>query len=140
MSCGFCYTRSVFLNIIWMKSTVFCVVKLSSSERARRFGGTHLLLLQGRKVRQAKNQRKHAGILAYSSTLKHEAISSSETSSCIRNIRCYIPRDRTLHLPPSEAQIQQLLNELHASKHQVGNAPFTYVANARKYPVSENQQ
>jgi hypothetical protein len=45
------------LTAVTTKSTVFWVVMLRNSERARRFGGTYHLHLQGRKVMQAKINR-----------------------------------------------------------------------------------
>jgi hypothetical protein len=73
-----------------------------------RFGGTYRLHLQGRRISRARNQRESRCLSlppaltpfscsAYSSTLKTEAIYSSETSLDIqRTTRRYIPEDSTL--------------------------------------------
>jgi hypothetical protein len=70
----------------------------------RRFGGTYRLHLEGRrKYPRAKNQRGQSAVTCsrcllarefFSSTLKMEAISSSETSI---STRCHIPGDGILH-------------------------------------------
>jgi hypothetical protein len=60
-----------------MESTVFWDVTLCSSQRARRFGGTHHLHLQGKKS-------------------KMKVIYTFETPGCIQTIRRYIPEDRTV--------------------------------------------
>jgi ABC-type molybdate transport system permease subunit len=46
----------VNLIIVSVKSTVFWVVTPSSSETARRFGGTYCLHLQDRRLRKARNR------------------------------------------------------------------------------------
>jgi hypothetical protein len=69
----------------------------------RRFGGTYCLHLQGRRKnkkirvrRYSKNsceQTSPADFLIFPSTLKIEAIHSSETSVKTTSIRCHIPED-----------------------------------------------
>jgi hypothetical protein len=43
-----------------MKSVVFWVVTLCSLEKARCFGGTHVIHVQCRSVNQSRNQQKQA--------------------------------------------------------------------------------
>jgi hypothetical protein len=62
--------------------------------RARRFRGTYCLCLQRWRVGQSRNA---ASSLAYSLTLKTEAICSSEMSSSVWPARHYNPKDNTLH-------------------------------------------
>jgi hypothetical protein len=80
-----------------LKSFVFWHLTPCSPVKANGcFGGTCRLHLQGR----ARNQACFMLVsrLAYSSTLKMEAICSSETSVDVhRNARRYIPEDRALH-------------------------------------------
>jgi hypothetical protein len=71
----------------------------------RRFGGTYRLHLQGQRNRFSKPASKHVESRAFcwfaepiSSTLKMEAICSSETSvQTQRTTRRHIPEDYTLH-------------------------------------------
>jgi hypothetical protein len=82
----------------------------------RRFGGTYRLYLQGRTISRARNQREsrwqaeRASRLrcsAYSSTLKMEAICSSETSIDFqRTARRYIPEDSTLRVRTSNPTLK----------------------------------
>jgi hypothetical protein len=89
-----------------LNSTIFWDITPCSPLRVNwRFRNTHRLHLQGRRISQAKNQHKsrwQASMLlscsAYSSTLKMEAICSSETSVHFQQTtRRYIPEDSTLH-------------------------------------------
>jgi hypothetical protein len=95
------------LRAVTMKDGVFWIATPCSSERARRFGGTWRLHLQGWKVSQARNQQKLISslslvllvtYLAYFSALKMEATCSFESSVEFQQIctRRYIPEDRTL--------------------------------------------
>jgi hypothetical protein len=90
-----------------MKSTIFWdITPCSPLKVNRRFGGT-CLHLQGLRISQA---RKQICLLpaftlvsgsAYTSTLKMEAICTSETSiEFKRNSRRYIPKDGTLQINP----------------------------------------
>jgi hypothetical protein len=69
----------------------------------RRFEGTYRLHHQGRRICRARNQSERwqaevVSCLAYSSTLKTEAICSSETSVDFqRTTRRYISEDKTPH-------------------------------------------
>jgi hypothetical protein len=74
-----------------MKSTIFWNIRECSPLKFDpRFGGTYRLHLQGKKP------------AAYSSTLKMEAICSSETSADFkRTTRRYIAEDTTLQTPSS---------------------------------------
>jgi hypothetical protein len=80
-----------------MKNAVFWDVGPCRSCLNRRFGGTYRLHLQSRKIRRAA----HVGSsLADFSTLKMEAIHSSETSVQTRSTRRHIPEDGNLHTIP----------------------------------------
>jgi hypothetical protein len=74
-----------------MKSMVFWVVRLCSSEKSQHFRRKQCLHLEGRRVSHARNQQEAHGKpssawlmlhLAYSSTMKMEAVCSSETLDC----------------------------------------------------------
>jgi hypothetical protein len=91
-----------------LKSTIFCdITPCSPLKVNRRFGGTYRLNLQGRRMSRARNQRESrykAGAFTlvscstYYSTLKMEAIRSSETSVDFqRTTLRYIPEDGTHH-------------------------------------------
>jgi hypothetical protein len=86
-----------------MKNAVFWdVAPCRSSGLSRRFGGTYRLHLKGRKIRERSLQPPaHAGSsLADFSTLKMEAIRSSETSvKSTSSTRRHIPEDGILHRP-----------------------------------------
>jgi hypothetical protein len=70
---------------------------VQSVDFPRRFGGTCRFHLQGRRIVQFATCLL-AGLLNYSSTLKMEAIRSSETSGTnLRTTRRHIPEDDTLH-------------------------------------------
>jgi hypothetical protein len=92
-------------HIYILKSTIFFdITPYSPLKVNRRFGGTYRLHLQSRRISRAKNQREIrcqaelASCSAYSSTMKMEAIFSSETSGDFqRTTRRYIPEDRALH-------------------------------------------
>jgi hypothetical protein len=98
-----------------MKSIIFWdMTPCSPLSCVRRFGGTYRLHLQGRINRFSKPANKQAAstichLLArwfvepISSTLKMEAISSSETSDATqRTTRRHIPEDDTLDVRCSE--------------------------------------
>jgi hypothetical protein len=78
--------------------TVWDITPCSPLNVNRRFGGTYRLHLQDRKNKLSKSF-VHAGfLLGLFSTLKMEAICSSETSVDVqRTTRRYIPEDSTLH-------------------------------------------
>jgi hypothetical protein len=80
----------VVLAAVIMKSTIFWDLMPCSPLKAnRRFGGTYRLRLQDRRINKQDS--------AYSSTLKMEAICSSETSVGFqRTTQRYIPEDSTL--------------------------------------------
>jgi hypothetical protein len=89
-----------------MKSTIFWdITPCSPSNVNRLSGGAYRLHFQGWRISRARNQRESkwqaeffASCSAYSSTLKMEAICSTETSIDIRRTtRRYIPEDSTLH-------------------------------------------
>jgi hypothetical protein len=91
-----------------MKSTVFWdIMPCSPLKVKRRFGGTNCLHLQGQRIRRARNQSELSlppaftlvSCSAYSSTLKIEAICSSQTSVYFQQMtRRYIPEYSTLQL------------------------------------------
>jgi hypothetical protein len=88
------------------KSTIFWdIMPCSLLKVNRRFGRTYRLHLQGRRIRQAREELclpyafTVLSCSAYSSTLKMEAICSSETSVGFqRTTWRYIPEDSTLHI------------------------------------------
>jgi hypothetical protein len=86
-----------------MKSTIFWdITPCSPLKVNRRFGGTYCLHLQGRRISRARRlclspAYTLVSCAAYSTTLKMDAICSSETSVDFqRTTRCYIPEDSTL--------------------------------------------
>jgi hypothetical protein len=87
-----------------MKNTVFWDVAPCRSCVNRRFGRIYRLHLSGRKIRERGTDvslqlTAHAGFsLADVSTLKMEAICSSETSIHTRPTRPHIPVDGIPHL------------------------------------------
>jgi hypothetical protein len=89
----------------FMKNAVFWDVTLCKSCVNKCFGGTYRLHFQGRKIRERGTSLRrylqppvHAGYsLANISTLKMEAIRSSETSVYTRSTRRHIPEDGILH-------------------------------------------
>jgi hypothetical protein len=92
----------VFANRCWrlaarvrpiMKNVVFWDVALRRSCVNRRFGGTYRLHLQGRKIRE----RRTSVARRLQSTLKMEAIRSSETSVNTRPTQRHIPENDILH-------------------------------------------
>jgi hypothetical protein len=83
--------------------SIFWDIKLCSPLKVnRRFGGQCSLYLQGRRISQGRNQSESrcdsCFLLGFSSTLKMEAICSSETSvEFQQTTRRYFPEDITLH-------------------------------------------
>jgi hypothetical protein len=77
------------------------IVTLYCLERIRRFGGTYCLYLQGRIVSQVKTSSACyltlVSCLSYFSTLKMEAIFSSEASGSLRTTQLSNPEDRAFH-------------------------------------------
>jgi hypothetical protein len=79
---------AVFINtVIWVVTSCF-------SGRSRCFRGTHSLHLQGLRTNQVRNQpslpdSRHFSCFVYSSTLRIEAICSSETSVSFRTTPRY---------------------------------------------------
>jgi hypothetical protein len=99
----FHYKATIFMN----STVLWDIMPCSPLSVNRRFGGTYRLHLQGRKNNLSnKPTWKHERSLPvycsdYFSTLKMEAIYSSETSvDSQRATRRYIPEDRTLHNSP----------------------------------------
>jgi hypothetical protein len=97
MGCGCVYrihmawSRShwcALVNTVINEECFFCIVTSCSSERDRRCSACRLRLL--------------VSCLAYSSTLKMEAMCSSETSGPHRTTWHCDSEDRTLHINPSE--------------------------------------
>jgi hypothetical protein len=82
-----------------MKNAVFWDVGSCRYFVNRRFGGTYRLHLQGRRNPRAINQRERVATRSswISSTLKMEAIRSSETSVNEIPTRRHIPEDGILH-------------------------------------------
>jgi hypothetical protein len=91
----------------YMKKAVFWDVARCRNGVNRRFGGTYRLHLQGRKENIRKSAREASvrdvkgftcGLsYIFLSTLKMEAIRSSETSVNTTSTRCHIPEDCFLH-------------------------------------------
>jgi hypothetical protein len=92
-------SRLVFGNRYTLKSIIFWdITPCSPLKVNRRFRGMYRLHLQGQGISQARNQHKSRWQAAYSSTLKMEAIYSSEMSVDFQqNTRRYIPEHNTLH-------------------------------------------
>jgi hypothetical protein len=91
--------RFEVFTAVTMKNAVFWDVAPCSFCVNRSFGGTHRLRLQGRKIREPGTSEQVAASgssLANFSTLKMEAIRSSETSLHIRIAVCHIPEDGIL--------------------------------------------
>jgi hypothetical protein len=99
-----------FTNYHNVKSSIFWGIMLCSPLKIdRRFGGTYRLFLQGRRISQRGNQNvvnvallatcfTLLSCLSYSSTLKMEALCSSETSiEFQRTTWRYIREERTLY-------------------------------------------
>jgi hypothetical protein len=89
----------VFTEVV-MKSIVFWDMTPCSSLCSNRcFGGTKRLHLQGRRKVQQTNEQSGGTLLDFSSTLKIEALCSSETSVATqRTTRRHIPEDDTLRI------------------------------------------
>jgi hypothetical protein len=87
------------LTAVTVKSTVFWIVKPCISERARRFGETYLIRLQGWRVSKARSLAFRfllpVFFMGFFSILK-EVICSSETSASLRSTRHYSPERSTL--------------------------------------------
>jgi hypothetical protein len=105
-----------------MKSSIFWdIMPCSPLKVNRRFGGNCRLHLECRRISQGRKQRSaydqvfiQVSCLAYLSTLKMEAVYSSETFFDIQQTtRRYIPEDRTLKITyiPSNFVIDILLND-----------------------------
>jgi hypothetical protein len=101
----FTHVRSEVYTAVTIKNAVFWDVAPCKSSVNRCFGGTYRLHLQGRKIHKRGNSVSslqppaHAGYsLADFSTLKIEAIRSSETSVHTRSTRRHIPEDGILHV------------------------------------------
>jgi hypothetical protein len=95
------YEKDEILTAVTMRSSIFWdITPCSPLKVNRRFGGTHRLHLQGRTNRAKKPAWKQVAsrsCSAYSSTLKMEAICSSETSvGSRRTAGRYIPEERSL--------------------------------------------
>jgi hypothetical protein len=83
-----CVGSEVLIAVIMRSSIFWDVTPRSTLKVNRRFGGTYLLRLQGRRIRQARNQRESrwqdaftlVTCLVYSLTLKMEAACSSKIS------------------------------------------------------------
>jgi hypothetical protein len=103
------------LTAVVMKSPIFWdITPCSPLKVNRRFGEKRRLHLQGRRVSQKINLSEALLAtcltllyrLTYSSTVKMEAICSSETSVDFqRTTRRYIPEDRTLHVTYSQITV-----------------------------------
>jgi hypothetical protein len=83
--------RFEVFTAVTMKKAVFWDVAPCRSGVNPRFGGTLQLLLT------SLTDASRADFLIFSSTLKMEAIRSSETSVNITSTRCHIPEDCFLH-------------------------------------------
>jgi hypothetical protein len=86
--------------VVVMKSTIFWdIMPCSPLKVNRRFGGIYHLHLQDQRISRARNQHESRAVgflLGYFSTLKMEAIYSSETSVDFQwTTRRYIPEDST---------------------------------------------
>jgi hypothetical protein len=100
-----CLGFEVFTAVV-MKSTIFWdITRCSLLNANRRFRGTYCLHLQCRRISHARNHRESRWQAelslspAYSSTLKMEAICSSEKSVDIQGTAWrYIPEDGTVQL------------------------------------------
>jgi hypothetical protein len=100
------------------KNTVFWDVALCRSCVTQHFGGTYRLQLQGRKILEAAclQPTAHAGFsLTDFSTLKMEAIRSSEMSAHTRTTRRHIPEDAILHSHSRENFKSYMINALSAN-------------------------
>jgi hypothetical protein len=80
-----------------MKKAVFWDVAPCISGVNRRFGGTYRLHLQDSQLAPVRTVSSLADFLIFPSTLRMEAIRSSETSVNTTSIRCQIPEDCFLH-------------------------------------------
>jgi hypothetical protein len=80
-----------------MSSILWDITPCSPLKANRPFGGTYRIHLQGRRISRVRNQRESRSLVscsAYSSTLKIDAICSSETLVDFqRTTRRYIPED-----------------------------------------------
>jgi hypothetical protein len=76
-----------------MKKAVFWDMAPCRSGVNRRFGGTYRLHLHGSLLFTSLTDASPADFHIFPSTLKMEAIRSSETSVNITSTRCHIPED-----------------------------------------------
>jgi hypothetical protein len=105
------------LTAVLMESLVFShITPCNPLKVNRRLGGTCCLHLQGGRISQARNWNE-ASSRCYSSTLKLEAICSSETPVDIqRTTLHYIPEDINLHNPCwGNPKSYNVLTALHCS-------------------------
>jgi hypothetical protein len=117
----------------------------------RRFGGTYRLHLQGRKIFEPHmahppslpvliqlgvfnwwlcllaTSHEHSSLTKFS-TLKMEAIHSSETSVHTRSTQCHIPEDSILHSHRHEKP--QLLHELGYFRNAETGSDFTHIVDS----------
>jgi hypothetical protein len=93
--------RSEVFMAMTTKNAFFWDVAQCRSCMNRHFGGTYRLHLQGRKIHERGTSvgRWLQSSLAYFSTLKMEAIRSSETSIHTRSSQHHIPENCILHWP-----------------------------------------
>jgi hypothetical protein len=93
---------------------MFWVLIMCGSEKAQLFTGIYSLCFQGRKESQTTNQQKVklrlillllVSCLAYSLTLKMEAICSSEMLCCLQTTWCNNLDNHTLHIYKSHMNI-----------------------------------
>jgi hypothetical protein len=123
--------RRYWEQILKIKSSIFCVKTPCSPLKVnRQFGRTCRLHLQGRKIRQARNQSEAGSgpLFFYSSTLTMEATCPSGTSVDFKRPTWrYIPEDGTLHNHRCENPKSGLSNAAPAG----AMVPATYFPGAR---------
>jgi hypothetical protein len=98
----------------WIKNAVFWDVVPCRYCVNRRFRGTYGLHLHSRKIRE-RGTRVSRWLLADFSTLKMEAIRSSETSVYTICRRHHIPEDGILHSHRSENLKSYILDQVSAT-------------------------
>jgi hypothetical protein len=100
--------KRMFLRFsrVFMKSSVFWIVMTWSYKAARRFGGTYHLYLQGRRIRQVRNQQNQVvswacfllvSSFSYTSILKTEAVFFSEMLGCRQTAWHFNSKDPAPH-------------------------------------------